>query len=69
MKMESAVIRARIEKGVIIPSREISERGLVEIEIKKAGSVVEDTFGIWRDEKPGTDYVNEIRAEWKKREK
>jgi predicted DNA-binding antitoxin AbrB/MazE fold protein len=65
--MASAVIHARIENGVIIPSKKISGKGLVEIEIKKAGSVVDDTFGIWKDEKSGTDYVNEMRTEWKKR--
>ena len=66
--MESATISARIEKGVIIPSKEIHEKGLVEVEIKKVRSVVDDTFGIWGDEKTGADYVNEIRSEWKKRE-
>ena len=41
---------------------------MAEVEIKKVKSVVDDTFGIWRDEKKGTDYVNEIRSELKKRE-
>jgi len=40
---------------------------MVDVEIKKVKSAVEDTFGIWKDEKTGTDYVNEIRSEWKKR--
>ena len=66
--MKSTVISARIEKGVIVPSTEISEKGLVEIEIKKVKSVVDDTFGIWKGGKAGIDYVNEIREGWKKRE-
>ncbi|ODS42863.1 MAG: hypothetical protein MSIBF_06245 [Candidatus Altiarchaeales archaeon IMC4] len=64
--MESTVLFRRVEKGVIIPSTEISEKGLVEIEIKRVKSVVDDTFGIWKSEKTGVNYVNKIGNEWKR---
>lgn len=64
--MESVVVSARIENGLITPLTEIFQQGLVEIKIRKPKSVVDETFGIWKDEKTGVDYVNEIRGEWKK---
>ncbi|ODS42861.1 MAG: hypothetical protein MSIBF_06230 [Candidatus Altiarchaeales archaeon IMC4] len=64
--MESTILFGRVEKGVIIPSTEMSEHGVVEIEIKRTISIVEDTFGIWKSEKTGVDYVNKIRDEWKR---
>ena len=61
-------LRAGMSNAEIMEKYKISEKGLVEIEIKKVKSVVDDTFGIWKGGKAGIDYVNEIREGWKKRE-
>ncbi len=44
----------------------LDKKGRIVVE-KMTGSIIEETFGSWRGEKPGEKYVEEIRRDWKRR--
>jgi predicted DNA-binding antitoxin AbrB/MazE fold protein len=57
------------EKGVFKPLEkvELKEGEKMEIRLEEKKSPLEESFGIWAEEKGGIEYVNEIRDEAEKR--
>lgn len=59
----------RRKKGIKEGDRvvaKLDEEGNIVIEIVK-GSIVEETFGTWKDEVEGVEYASRLRKGWKKR--
>jgi len=59
--------RKGIREGDRVIAR-LDDAGRILIE-KVEGDIVEESFGIWKGEAEGVRYVEEVREEWKEREK
>jgi len=54
-----------IKEGDRVVAR-LNEEGKIVIETVK-GSIIEETFGSWKEEIEGVEYVNRLRKGWEKR--